>query len=187
MQNDIFSCQGWLFKIGMEWSVLVITKLDPKFKNEVSNVPGGRNIKRCFQCGTCNVGCPVREIEEKYNPRKIIRMAVLGMRERVLSSDFIWLCSACYTCQERCPQDVRIPEVMNALKNLAVKEGYIHSSFAKRMELIETQGRLFPITKFDNTKRKELGLPQIPPENKEVQELFKLTGLNKLSNTKGGE
>jgi len=165
----------------------VITKLDPKFKDEVSEVPGGENMKRCFQCGTCNVGCPVREIEEKYNPRKIIRMAVLGMRERVLSSDFIWLCSACYTCRERCPQDVRIPEVMNALKNLAVKEGYIHGAFAKRAELVGTEGRLFPISQFDNTKRKELGLPQIPPKIEEVQELFKLTGLDKLSSAVGEE
>jgi heterodisulfide reductase subunit C len=164
-----------------------VTKLDPKFKDEVTSVPGGKNIKRCFQCGTCNVGCPVREIEEKYNPRKIIRMTVLGMKERVLTSDFIWLCSACYTCQERCPQDVRIPEVMNALKNLAVKKGYIHNSFAKRAELIGAQGRLFPISKFDNTKRRELGLPEIPPENKEVPELFKLTKLNKRSSVEGGK
>jgi heterodisulfide reductase subunit C len=165
----------------------MVTKLDPKFKDEVSKVHGGQNIKRCFQCGTCNVGCPVREIEEKYNPRKIIRMAVLGMRERVLSSDFIWLCSACYTCQERCPQDVRIPEVMNALKNLAVKEGYIHSSFAKRVELVGTQGRLFPVSQFDNTKRSQLGLPQISPKNEEIEALFKLTDLNRLSSTEGSE
>ncbi len=166
---------------------MTVTKLDPKFKDEVSKVPGGQNMKRCFQCGTCNVGCPVREIEEKYNPRKIIRMAVLGMRERVLSSNFIWLCSACYTCQERCPQDVRIPEVMNALKNLAVKEGYIHSSFAKRVELLATQGRLFPISQFDNTKRKDLGLPQIPSKNEEATEIFRLTGLSKLLSTEGRE
>ena len=171
----------------VERSILVVTKLDPKFKDEVSKLPGGQNIKRCFQCGTCNVGCPVREIEEKYNPKKIIRMTILGMRERVLSSDFIWLCSACYTCQERCPQDVRIPDVMNALKNLGVKEGYIHGSFAKRVEFVGTHGKLFPVSQFDNNKRKELGLPQISPENKEVQELFKLTGLYKLSSAKGGE
>jgi len=159
----------------------LVTKLDPKFKDEVSKVPGGQNIKRCYQCGTCNVGCPVREIEEKYNPRKIIRMTVLGMKERVLSSDFIWLCSACYTCEERCPQDVRIADVMNALKNLAVNEGFVHSSFAKRAELVCANGRLFPVSQFDNAKRKELGLPEIPPKNEEVQELFKLTGLDKLS------
>ncbi len=165
----------------------MVTKLDPKFKDEVSNAPGGKHLKRCYQCGTCNVGCPVREIEEKYNPRRIIRMTVLGMRERVLSSDFIWLCSACYTCEERCPQDVRLADVMNALKNLAVKEGYIHTSFAKRAELVGTQGRLFPITKFDNAKREELGLPPIPPENEEVQELFRLTSLYKLPRAKGEE
>ena len=170
----------------MERTALAMTKLDPNFKFEVTKVPGGQNIMRCFQCGTCNVGCPVREIEEKYNPRKIIRMVVLGMKERVLSSEFIWLCSACYTCQERCPQDVKISDVMNALKNLAVKEGHIHSSFAKRVELVGTQGRLFPISDFDNTKRKELGLPQIPPKNEEVQELFKLSRLSKLA-CAGGE
>jgi heterodisulfide reductase subunit C len=169
----------------MERTALAITKLDPNFKFEVTKVPGGQNIMRCFQCGTCNVGCPVREIEEKYNPRKIIRMVVLGMKERVLSSEFIWLCSACYTCQERCPQDVKISDVMNALKNLAVKEGQIHSSFAKRVELVGTQGRLFPISDFDNTKRKEMGLPQIPPKNEEVQELFKLSRLSKLACAEG--
>ncbi len=76
---------------------------------------------------------------------------------------------------------------MNALKNLAVRKGYIHSSFAKRVELVGAQGRLFPISQFDNNKRKELGLPQIPPKNEEVQELFKLAGLNKLPNAGGGE
>ncbi|UCG36090.1 MAG: 4Fe-4S dicluster domain-containing protein [Candidatus Bathyarchaeota archaeon] len=165
---------------------MVATKLDPKFKDEVSKTRGGQNIKRCYQCGTCNVGCPVREIEEKYNPRKIIRMTILGMRERVLSSEFIWLCSACYTCSERCPQDVRIADVMNALKNLAVKEGHVHSSFAKRLEVIEANGRLFPVSQFDNAKRKELGLPQIPPKNEEVQELCKLVGSSKPSNVGGG-
>jgi heterodisulfide reductase subunit C len=171
--------------VDKEKTALAITKLDPNFKFEVKKIPGGQNIMRCFQCGTCNVGCPVREIEEKYNPRKIIRMVVLGMKERVLSSDFIWLCSACYTCQERCPQDVKISDVMNALKNLAVKEGHIHSSFAKRVELVGTQGRLFPISDFDNTKRKEMGLPQIPPKNEEVQELFKLSRLSKLACAEG--
>ena len=165
----------------------MITKLDPKFKEEVTKIPGGQNLKRCFQCGTCNVGCPVREIEEKYNPRKIIRMTVLGMKERVLSSDFIWLCSACYTCAERCPQDVKIADVMNALKNLAVKEGFIHSAFAKRVELVGTQGKLFPVSEFDNKKRRELGLPEIPADNKEVPELFKLTALCKLLSKVGGE
>lgn len=161
-------------------------KLDPKFKYEVANFPGGHNILRCFQCGTCSAGCPVREIDEKYNPRKIIRMVILGMRDRVLSSDFIWLCSQCYTCEERCPQDVRIPEVMDVLKNMAVKEGYIHPAFAKQAETVGKMGILYAISDFENRRRIRLGLPKLPSQNLEVQEIYKTTGLDKLPSKKGG-
>lgn len=160
-------------------------RLDPKFKEEVSRFPGGENIKRCFQCGTCSAGCPVREIDEKYNPRKIIRMVILGMRDRVLPSDFIWLCSQCYTCEERCPQDVKIKEVMEILKNMAVREGYIKEAFAKQAETIGRLGVLYAISDFENKRRAELGLPQLPSQNPEIQELYKITGLDKLL-SKGG-
>ncbi len=162
-------------------------KLYPKFKDEISKTPGGENIKRCFQCGTCNVSCPIREIDEKYNPRKIIRMALLGMKDRVLSSDFIWLCTACYTCQERCPQDVRIPEMMNAIKNLAVKEGYIHDSFVKQAELIESTGWAHTLGEFAKKKREQIGLPVTFKECPEIQEIFNITGLNKITHVKEGK
>ena len=51
--------------------------LDPNFKFEVSKELGGAHLTRSFACGTCTAGCPVREIDEKYNPRKIIRMIPL--------------------------------------------------------------------------------------------------------------
>ncbi|HID94337.1 MAG TPA: 4Fe-4S dicluster domain-containing protein [bacterium (Candidatus Stahlbacteria)] len=159
---------------------VVVSKLDPTFKYEVAHQPGGEHIKRCFQCGTCTAGCPVREIDDKYNPRKIIRMTLLGMRDRVLSSEFIWLCSTCYTCHERCPQDVRITEVMNVLKNMAVKEGYIHPAFKEQARLIGTFGRLYEVEDFDNKKRERLGLPKVEKTFDEVVEIFKITGLDKL-------
>ena len=52
---------------------------------------------------------------------------------------------------------------------------------------VGTQGKLFPVSQFDNIKRKELGLPQIPSKNEEVQKLFRLTGLDKLSSAGRGE
>ena len=157
----------------------MVIKLDSKFKYEVTNVPGGHNILRCFQCGTCSAGCPVREIDEKYNPRKIIRMVILGMKDRVLSSDFIWLCSQCEICEERCPQDVRIPEVMDVIKNLAVKEGYIHEAFAKQAETVGALGILYAISDFENKKRDNLGLPKLSTKNLEISEIYKITGLDK--------
>jgi len=150
-------------------------KLDPNFKYEVAAEIGGANITRCFACGTCTTGCPVREIDEKYNPRKIIHMVLLGLRERVLKSDFIWLCSTCYTCYDRCPQDVQLTTIMTALKNIATREGYIHPSFKEQARLITTFGRLYEIEDFDNKKREKLGLPPIKKNFADLTTLAKDT------------
>lgn len=116
---------------------IVLNELDSGFKYEVAREPGGENIKLCFSCGLCTAGCPVSEIDENYNPRKIIRMVLLGMREQVLSSDFIWLCSLCYTCYAHFPQNVKFTDAMGALRAMAVKEGYVHSSFPDRIRMID--------------------------------------------------
>lgn len=147
-------------------------ELDPNFKHEVAAEVGGANISRCFACGTCTAGCPVREIDDKYNPRKIIRMVILGMREQVLKSDFIWLCSTCFTCYDRCPQDVQLTAIMTALKNIAAREGYIHPAFKEQARLIHTFGRLYEVEDFDNKKREKLGLP---PIQKTFDDLTKIT------------
>jgi len=148
--------------------------LDPNFKYEVAAEMGGEsNITRCFSCGTCTAGCPVREIDDKYNPRKIIRMVLLGMRDRVLKSDFIWLCSSCYTCYDRCPQNVHLTDIMTALKNIAAREGYIHPAFREQNRLVSAFGRLYEVEDFDNKKREKLGLPAVKKTFKDVIELTK--------------
>jgi heterodisulfide reductase subunit C len=123
--------------VKVEERQIVMKDLDPKFKYDVAQEPGGENITVCFSCGICTAGCPVSEIDPDYNPRRIIRMVLLGMREEVLSSDFIWLCSLCYTCYARCPQNVKFTDVMRALRNMAVREGYVHPSFLKQVERID--------------------------------------------------
>ena len=156
--------------------VVRVSDLDPDFRNQVRAMPGGENLTRCFACGTCTAGCPVREIDERYNPRKIIRMVILGMKERVLNADFIWMCSTCYSCEERCPQDVRLTDVMNAVKNLAVREGHIHPAYSAQVDLIRGSGRLYEIDDFDNKKREKAGLPSLTPKVDEVAKLIDLAG-----------
>ena len=165
---------------------IVVSKLDPKFKDEVANTPGGENIKKCFFCGTCSAGCPVHELSDKYNPRKIIRMILLGMKDKVLSSDFVWLCSTCYTCRERCPQDVRLSDVMTAVRNIAVKEGYIHPSYLQQLNLISTQGKIYEIDEFDNRRRERAGLPPLPAKNEDAGSIIEATGLSRLLANRGG-
>jgi heterodisulfide reductase subunit C2 len=154
-------------------------ELDPDFKSAIASEPGGEHITRCFSCGTCTAGCPVREVTDRYNPRKIIRMALLGMKKEVLSSPFIWLCSSCYTCHERCPQDVKIPELMNAIKNVAVREGHLPSAMKAQIDALSSFGRLLEITEFENEKRKEWSLPLLHEKCDEVRTLLEKLGLHR--------
>lgn len=114
-------------------------KLDSQFKYDVAAHPGGENITLCFACGTCTAGCPVSEIDPDFNPRKIIRQVLLGMRKEVLSSPVIWRCVQCYSCTAKCPQNVKFREVMRALREMAVAERFADSSF---LIDVEELGRL---------------------------------------------
>jgi heterodisulfide reductase subunit C2 len=156
--------------------------LDPDFKLLIASEPGGENIKKCFSCGTCTAGCPVREVTDRYNPRKIIRMAILGLKKEVLSSQFIWLCSSCYTCYERCPQNVKIPELMNAIKNIAVREGHLPPAMRVQLDLLASFGRLLEVTDFENEKRKETGLPLLPEKEEDVKKILELLGYRRDEN-----
>ena len=147
---------------------------DYDFKYEIAREPGGEYLLRCFACGTCTAGCPIRAVEAKYNPRQIIRKVLLGMKDEVLNGDFIWLCSTCYSCQERCPQDVRITDLMTTIKNYAAKHGKSPSGYLQQLDLIRKFGRLYEVDDFDNKKREKMGLPALPLTCEEVEKLLEL-------------
>ncbi len=151
---------------------MVISQIDADFKYEVAREPGGAPITSCFACGTCAAACPVRAIDERYNPRRIIRMVLLGLRERVLSSNVLWLCSTCYSCEERCPQGVSFAEIITALKNIAAREGKLHPSYTTQLELIKKFGRLYELEEFDNKKRVKMGLAELKTTCDEVGKLL---------------
>jgi heterodisulfide reductase subunit C len=117
---------------------IAVEKLDPLFKDEVARKPGGANIRKCYACGTCTAGCPVFQVESGYNPRKIIRMILLGMRKEVLSSKAIWLCQRCAVCSANCPQDVDFSNIMTALRDVAVQEGLAPADMQERIDRIST-------------------------------------------------
>jgi len=118
--------------------MIVLNEQDTKFKYDVAKEPGGENIKLCFACGLCTASCPVADIDPEYNPRKIIHMVILGMRKEVLSSNFPWLCTQCYTCQAHCPQNVKFSDVMKALRSMAVRERYVHPSFLEQIKEVDS-------------------------------------------------
>ncbi|MBI5559110.1 MAG: 4Fe-4S binding protein [Deltaproteobacteria bacterium] len=95
------------------------------FSAEVTDIPGGEYLNRCFSCGACSGICPVSQAIPDFDPRKIIHMIRMGLKERVLRSDLLWFCSRCRSCVFVCPQDVRFADIMKALRDLALQEGMI--------------------------------------------------------------
>ncbi|MFC1532145.1 4Fe-4S dicluster domain-containing protein [Thermodesulfobacteriota bacterium] len=142
------------------------------FPKELAREPGGEKISACFTCRTCIASCPINAVNDRFNPLRIIRMALYGLKEEVLGSEFIWLCSSCYACQERCPQGVSITEFMTLLKNMAVKAGHAPLGIRAQRDLVTKQGRIYSIDDFDNKKRSKIGLPSLPTSCEVVKELF---------------
>ena len=149
--------------------------------NEVSNLLGGETITRCYQCGTCASSCPVTKLSSKFNPREIIKLSLLGQTEKILANEALWLCCSCYNCQERCPQKVEIADVIYALRNLAIKKGYIPAIYSEFFSAISTKGRIATVSKFVEKKRIDLGLPALTATGiNQLKEILSATGFNKL-------
>jgi heterodisulfide reductase subunit C len=82
----------------------------------------GEDVFQCYQCLKCSSGCPMAHAMD-VPPNQVIRMAQLGEKEELLHSETIWLCASCYTCSIRCPNDIHIAHVIDALRVLAQREG----------------------------------------------------------------
>ncbi len=82
----------------------------------------GLDINVCYQCKKCTSGCPVSYAMD-YTPTQLIHATRLGLRKLVLNSATIWLCASCETCTTRCPQELDLVKVMDALRIMAVRAG----------------------------------------------------------------
>ena len=82
----------------------------------------GQNVNLCFQCGKCAAGCPISYAMD-YKPAQLIHAIRLGMDDLVFKSTTMWLCASCETCTTRCPQEVDVAKVMDAVKITAVRQG----------------------------------------------------------------
>jgi heterodisulfide reductase subunit C len=155
--------------------------LDPEFKDEIAETYLGKDLKACFKCGACSGGCPVGIVTEVYKPREVIGKTILGMRKHVLSGEQIWLCSTCYTCEDRCPQKVNVTDVILALRNLAFKEGYAPKALVEQAKNIIETGYIQRPTSSMDKKREDLGLSRLPKKALEdLRKIVKATGFEKL-------
>ncbi|MFQ6081620.1 MAG: 4Fe-4S dicluster domain-containing protein [Candidatus Bathyarchaeia archaeon] len=157
------------------------SNFDRSFPEEIMRHPGGEKLLSCYQCGSCVGSCPSGKLTDAFNPRRIIKMSLLGLRNKVLSGKSIWLCASCYACQERCPQGVEPADLMLAIRNVAVEEGYVPKLSIDQASALIESGRIAKITRLTEKRRVELDLPSIPPASVEaVRKIVAATGFDKL-------
>ncbi|MEM3458062.1 MAG: FAD-dependent oxidoreductase [Candidatus Bathyarchaeia archaeon] len=93
-------------------------------KEDIRKILDIERLKYCFECGICMASCSMAELlGNDYNPRGLLEKIYLDP-ESVLASDELWLCAWCYNCHKRCPQALRIPEILLFFRAIAAKHGY---------------------------------------------------------------
>lgn len=125
-------------------------KTDSSFLEEVKK-RSGEDLSLCYQCLKCTAGCPTAPYMD-IRPNSLIRMIQMGRRAEVLGSSAIWLCVSCETCGTRCPNQIDIGLLMDALREMAVNEGVrvsekkIHLLHEAFIESIRRGGRVHEAT-----------------------------------------
>ncbi len=93
---------------------------DVGFIKEVTKL-GGQDLKKCFQCATCSVACPISP-DTKPFPRKEMIATSWGLKDRLIGNGDIWLCHNCGDCSTRCPRGAKPGDVLAAVRAYAVTE-----------------------------------------------------------------
>jgi len=102
--------------------------VNPAFPAEIMAKPGGEALRDCIQCGTCSGACPM-SVYMDLTPRRVIALTRAGLERDVLQSATPWLCASCYECQVRCPREIKVTDVMYALKRRAIEKGLYPKQF----------------------------------------------------------
>jgi heterodisulfide reductase subunit C2 len=109
----------------------------------------GQSVSLCYQCHRCSAGCPLAVFAMDEGPSLIIHALALGLRDRVLESNTIWICASCKACSVRCPQAIDVAGVMDALRRYALKnqlqgpEEDINEFYRLLLENIRISGRMY--------------------------------------------
>jgi heterodisulfide reductase subunit C len=127
-----------------------VGKADTSFLEEVKK-RSREDLSLCYQCLKCTAGCPTAPYMD-IRPNNIIRMIQMEIKKEVLGSSAIWLCIYCQTCGTRCPNEIHIGILMDALREMAIEEGIpakeknIHLLHEAFIQSIRRGGRAHEVT-----------------------------------------
>jgi heterodisulfide reductase subunit C len=164
---------------------LTLDAVDPEF-TQIFKDAGIDSVELCFQCGTCTGGCPSGR-RTPYRIRQLVKACLMGLKNKVISDDSLWMCTTCYTCQERCPREIKIVEIVKMARNVAAQNGFMALNHKKTGSFVIKTGHGVPINDATKELRKRVGLDELPPTThsfpealEEVQKICEVTGFDDL-------
>ena len=92
-------------------------------KNQAERVReiSGTNPLKCMKCGKCSATCPAFN-EMDIKPHQFVSYVANNNVEELLKSESLWKCLSCFACVERCPRDVQPGKIIDAARQLVVRE-----------------------------------------------------------------
>lgn len=108
---------------------------------------GGDTLKKCYQCATCSVVCPLSS-DTKPFPRKEMIWAQWGLKDKLVADPDVFLCHQCGDCTAFCPRGAKPGDVLGAIRAYA----YTHYGFPSGLAKLASSAKNLPIL---------IGLPAI--------------------------
>ena len=140
-----------------------VNKLDAKFRERIL-ARVGEDLNRCLACGTCSAVCVLREVDNNYNPRQIVRRVLLGMKDYFKEKPEIpYACNLCGLCKQTCPYGLDLGELSLALREMLVEEGIgplpKHKSMEEEREFVTSSSFTLSLPDPDATECQRVFFP----------------------------
>ncbi len=104
----------------MSFEYIKFGKEEKDFIEKIEEI-SGQNVYSCYQCGKCSAGCAFSSYMDK-TVNQLIHLIQVGQKERVLAANTHWVCASCLTCSVRCPREIDVAALMEAVREYQLRE-----------------------------------------------------------------
>lgn len=94
---------------------------DNKKQAEKIKEISGANPLKCMKCGKCSASCPAFD-EMDIKPHQFVSYVISENIDALVQSKSLWKCLSCFACVERCPRDVQPGRIIDAARQLVVRQ-----------------------------------------------------------------
>lgn len=112
---------------------------DNKKQAEKIKEISGANPLKCMKCGKCSASCPAFD-EMDIKPHQFVSYVISENIDALVQSKSLWKCLSCFACVERCPRDVQPGRIIDAARQLVVRQrGQAYLSADEISELLDPE------------------------------------------------